>query len=86
MPLGAPVHWAAGSDREMIFGVTGDAAPIAASSRVARYSCAPRTAFSLITSGFQSWLGTESCCRRRGDEVASTADRSAPTCSSRPKS
>ena len=50
----APVHWAAGSDREMNFGVTGEAAPNAASSSVARYSRAARPAFSLISSGFQS--------------------------------
>ena len=57
----APVHWAAGSDREMNFGVTGDAAPNAALSKVARYSRAARTAFSLISSGFQSLLGIERC-------------------------
>jgi hypothetical protein len=45
------VQIAAGSDREMNFGVTGEAAPNAASSRVARYSCAARVAASLISSG-----------------------------------
>ena len=42
----AAVHCAAGSDSEMNFGVTGDAAPKAASSSVARYSRAARQALS----------------------------------------
>jgi hypothetical protein len=41
--LCAPVHCAAGSDREMNLGVTDEAAPNAASSSVAkRYDAAPR--------------------------------------------
>src|SRR3974390_1312791 len=42
----APVHCAAGSDGETNFGVTSLAAPKAASSRVARYSCMARLAVS----------------------------------------
>src|SRR5262245_11343653 len=38
----APVHWAAGSDGETNFGLTSLAAPNAASSSVARYSCIAR--------------------------------------------
>ena len=38
----------------MNFGVTGDAAPNAASSSVARYSCVARVAVSLISSDFHS--------------------------------
>src|SRR5580704_18137185 len=60
-PLCAPVHWAARSDREMNFGVTGDAAPKAASSSVARYSRTARQTLSLTSSGFHSSLGTERC-------------------------
>ena len=52
----APVHCAAGSDREMNFGVTGEAAPNAASSSVARYSRAARPAFVPDLLGFQSSL------------------------------
>jgi hypothetical protein len=57
----------------MNFGVTGDAAPNAASSRVARYSRAARFAVSLISSGFHSRLGTERCL------LASAAIRLAST-------
>ena len=59
----------------MNFGATGDAAPNAASSRVARYSCATRTAFSLISSGFQSLLETERCLLASATmRLASTAN------------
>jgi hypothetical protein len=64
----------------MNFGVTGDAAPNAALSKVARYSRAARTAFSLISSGFQSLLGTERCLfASAAMRLASTANPSAPT-------
>jgi hypothetical protein len=56
---------ASGSDREMNFGVTGEAAPNAASSSVARYSCAARVAVSLISSGFHSRLEPIAACWRR---------------------
>ena len=76
--LCAPVHWAAGSVREMNFGVTGDAAPNAASSRVARYSCAARVAVSLISSGFHSRLETDRCLLASAAiKLASTANPSA---------
>src|SRR5580704_1534434 len=79
-PLCAPVHWAAGSDREMNFGVTRDAAPKAASSSVARYSRAARQALSLTSSGFHSSLGTERCLfASAAIRLASTANPSAPT-------
>jgi hypothetical protein len=45
----------------MNFGVTGEAAPNAASSSAARYSCAARLAVSLIFSGFHARLGTDRC-------------------------
>jgi hypothetical protein len=78
--LCAPVHCAAGSDREMNFGVTGEAAPNAASSRVARYSCAARVAVSLISSGFHFGLGTDPCLLASAAiKLASTANPSALT-------
>jgi hypothetical protein len=45
----------------MNFGITGDAAPNAASSEVAKYSCSARVAVSLISSGFHSRSGTDRC-------------------------
>jgi hypothetical protein len=45
----------------MNLGVMDEAAPNAASSNVARYSRAARTASSLSSSGLQSLLGTERC-------------------------
>ena len=72
MPLCAPVHWAgARSDRETNFGVTGECraervAVVVECERDIR-ALAARTAFSLISSGFQSLLATERCLllRRR---------------------
>jgi hypothetical protein len=62
----------------MNFGVTGEAAPNAASSSVERYSRAARTAFSLISSGFQSLLGIERCLLASAAmRLASTANPSA---------
>jgi hypothetical protein len=43
----------------MNFGITDDAAPNAASSKVAKYSCSARVAVSLISSGFPSRVGTD---------------------------
>jgi hypothetical protein len=64
----------------MNFGVTGDAAPNAALSKVARYSRAARTAFSLISSGFHSRLGTDRCLLASAAiRLASTANPSALT-------
>ena len=64
----------------MNFGVTGEAAPNAAPSRVARYSCAARVAGSLISSGFHSRLGTDRCLLASAAiKLASTANPSALT-------
>ena len=65
----------------MNFGVTGEAAPNAASSSVARYSRAVRTALSLsLLSGFQSLLGTDRCLLASAAiKLASTAKASPPT-------
>jgi hypothetical protein len=53
----------------MNFGVTGDAAPKAASSSVARYSLAARQALSLTSSGFHSSLATERCFLASGNQA-----------------
>src|ERR1700724_2469907 len=64
----------------MNFGVTGDAAPKAASSSVARYSRTARQALSLTSSGFHSSLGAERCLfASAAIRLASTANPSAPT-------
>ena len=66
--------------REMNFGVTGEAAPNAALSNVASYSRVARIAVSLISSGFQSLLGTERCLLASAAmRLASTANPSALT-------
>jgi hypothetical protein len=67
-------------DREMNFGVTGEAAPNAASSSVAKYSRAARVAVSLISSDFHARLGTDRCLLASAAiKLASTANPSALT-------
>src|ERR1700694_5866392 len=76
----APVHCAAGSDGETNFGVTSLAAPKAASSRVARYSCMARLAALGSHVLFHSEPEIERCLLASAAiRLASTANPSPPT-------
>ena len=64
----------------MNFGITGDAAPNSASSKVAKYSCSARVVGSLISSGFHSRFGTDRCLLALAAiRLAQTANPSALT-------
>ena len=64
----------------MNFGVTVEAAPNAASSKVAKYSCATWVAVSLSSSGFHSRFGTDRCLLSLAAiRLAQTANPSALT-------
>jgi hypothetical protein len=64
----------------MNFGITGDAAPNAASSKVAKYSCSAQVAVSLISSGFHPRFGTDRCLLAlAATKLAQTANPSALT-------
>ena len=78
--LVAPVHCAAGSDREVNFGSTGLAAPKAASSSTARYSRTARGACAgSIAAESDSPRGVERCLFASAwIRLASTAKRSPP--------
>jgi hypothetical protein len=89
VPFERSRHCAAGSDGETNFGMLSLAAPNAASSSVARYSCAARHAFGPMPAAFHSLLGSERCLLASAAmRLASTAKPSPPikpSCRQRPR-